>query len=162
MRTRALSSSVSAFSGLLASVCLRYGVAKPSVWPCRRACNRLQISNFRSDSPLNFAWFWFPFGDLMSALRVCGFVRLLAIGSSVPTRALQYWTTARSSMCFLWNFSCLILRWKSGVNRVTVSWPLYSRVCDSGTAVCGCSDERSNRQRLSTTHRRSRSDLGRC
>jgi hypothetical protein len=149
MRTWALSSSVSAFSWLLASVCLRYGVGKPSVWPCTRACNRLQISNFRSDSPLNFTWFWFGFGDVGGALRVYGFVRL-AIASTVPAYALQYWTTARSSMCLCWSFPCLILRWKSGVNQVTVGCPLYSRVCDSGVAECSCSDEPNNRRRLST------------
>jgi hypothetical protein len=139
MRTRALSSSVSAFSGLLASVCLRYGVAKPSLCPCSRDRKYRQFSNFRSDSPLNFSWFWFRFGEVMSALRVCGFVRPLAIASTAPAHALQYWTTARSSMCFSWNFLCLILRWMSCGNRLTVAHPLYSRVRDSGMAVCGCS-----------------------
>jgi hypothetical protein len=161
MRTRALSSLVSAFTRLLASVCLRYGVAVPSLCPCSRGCKHGQFSNFRSDSPLNFTWFWFRFGDVGGALRVCRFVLLLAIASSVPAHALQCWTTARPSMCFSWRLRCLILRWKSGVNQVTVSCPLYSRVWDSGMP-CVVVRMTLAMHRLSTTLQRRRLGLARC
>ena len=87
MKMKALSSSVSAFSSLLASLCLRYGVAKPSVWPRKRGCNRRQFSDFRSDSPLNFISFGFRFGDVGEAFWVYRFLvlQLSALSISVFT-----------------------------------------------------------------------------
>jgi hypothetical protein len=72
MRMKALSTSVSAFSWRLRSVCLRYGVAKPSVWPCRRVWKRPQFNHFRSDSPLTFTWLWFRFSDVGVACACAG------------------------------------------------------------------------------------------
>jgi hypothetical protein len=56
--------SVSTVSWLLPLVCLRYGVAMPSVWPRRRACKQRQFSDFHSDSPLNFTLYWFRVGNV--------------------------------------------------------------------------------------------------
>jgi hypothetical protein len=136
MRMKALSSSVSAFFWLLASVCLRYGVAKPSVWPCRRACKQRQFSNFRSDSPLNFTSFWFRFGDVGEAFRVCRFLGLQSTDGSVSACTLQSWTAADSSICFSWRSSFLVLGWKSCVNQLTVGCPLFAQVRHSGMPVC--------------------------
>jgi hypothetical protein len=134
MRTRALSSSVSAFSWLLASVCLRYGVAKPSVWHCRRASNRLQISNFRSDSPLNFTSFWFRFGDVGQAFRACRFRVLQSCAFRMS--ACTFRPTARCSfVCFCWRLRCLVLGWMSCGHRLMVGHPLYSRVRGSSMAA---------------------------
>jgi hypothetical protein len=136
MRMKALSSSVSAFSWLLASVCLRYGVAKPSVWPCGRACKQRQFSGLRSDSPLNFTPFWFRFGDASKAFRVCRFLVLQSSSCCVSACTLEPLTTAGwSSVCFSWGFRCLVLRWKACVNPLTVGCTLYSRVRQSGMSV---------------------------
>lgn len=74
MRTRVLYSLVSAFSRVLPPDCLRYGVATSSVWPRRTGCNQWQFCDFRSDSPLNFSWFWFQFWNRRENLRVCKFL----------------------------------------------------------------------------------------
>jgi len=146
MRMKAPSSSVSTFFWLLASVCLCYGVAKPSVWPCRRACKQLQFSDFRSDSPLNFTSFWLQFGDVGEAIRVCRVLVLQSTACCVSACTLQSWTTAGcSSICFSWGFRCLVLRWKSCAHSrvaafLTSSPFRYDR-------VCSCSDKCGNRQR---------------
>ena len=80
MRMKALSSSASAFCCRLASVCLRYGVAKHSVWPCRRVCKCPHFNDFRFDSPLNFTLWWFQFRIVGAALRVW---RSLVVHSNV-------------------------------------------------------------------------------
>src|ERR1700739_885527 len=136
MRMKALSSCVSAFFWLLASVCLRYGVAKPSVWPCRRACKQRQFTNFRSDSPLNFTSFWFRFGNVGEAFRACRFLVLQSTDGSVSACTLRSWTAAGSSTCFSWRSSCLVLGWKSCVNQLTVGCPLFAQVRHSGITVC--------------------------
>src|ERR1700691_3321286 len=52
MRTELLSRCI-VVSWLLTSLCLRYGVAKPSVWLCRKACKGRQFKGFGSDYPLD-------------------------------------------------------------------------------------------------------------
>ena len=118
MRMKARSASVSAFSRLLASICLRYGVAKPSVWPRKRGCNRRQFSDFRSDSPLNFTSFGCRFGDVGEPFRVCRFLVLQSSSFSISVFTFQ--STARcSSVYFSWALPCLVLRWRSCANRLT-------------------------------------------
>ena len=141
MRMKALSSTVSAFSSLLASLCLRYGVAKPSVWPRKRGCNRRQCSDFRSDSPLNFTSFGFRFGDVGEAFRVC--LSLVVQLSALSISVFTFQATARCSSAYLsWRLPCLVLRWRSCASRLTVGQPLYSGVRDSDMGrVCGCWDK---------------------
>ena len=91
MRAEALSSPVSAYSCLLTSDCLRYAVAKPSFWPCKRACKRRRFSDFHSDSPLNFTSFWFGFDSVCEAFRICGFVVLQSTVCGVWACKLQLW-----------------------------------------------------------------------
>ena len=137
MRKKALSSLVSAFSCLLASFCLHYGVAKPSVWPRKSGCNRRQFSDFRSDSPLNFTSFWFRFGSVGEAFRACQFFVPQSTARSVSACTLQSWTTARcSSIYFCWRLPCLVSRWKSCVNQFTVERRVHSRVRHAGMTVC--------------------------
>ena len=108
MRMKARSASVSAFSRLLASICLRYGVAKPSVWPRKRGCNRRQFSDFRSDSPLNFTSFGCRFGDVGEPFRVCRFLVLQSSSFSISVFTFQ--STARcSSVYFSWRLPCAVL-----------------------------------------------------
>ena len=137
MRLKALSSSVSAFSSLLTSLCLRYGVAKPSVWPRKRGCNRRQFSDFRSDSPLNFTSFWLRSGDVGEAFWVCRF--LVVQSTACGMSGFPFQSTARcSSVYFSWRLPCLVLRCRSCANRLTVGHPLYSRVRDmAACAVVG-------------------------
>jgi hypothetical protein len=122
MKMKALFSAVSAFSYRLTSVCLRYGVAKPSVWPCGRACNPRQFSVFRSDFPLNFTSFWFRFGDVAESLRVFGFLVPQSIACKLPGSALESWTSVRcSSIRFSWRFPCSVSGRKCSVNQLSVS-----------------------------------------
>lgn len=118
MRTKVLSSSVSAFSRVSPPDCLRYGVAKPSVWPRRTGCNQRQFWDFRSDSPLNFSWFWFQSWNRRENLRVCKFLMPQWNAHSVPACTLRSWTTAGCfSGCFSRYFLCPTLRSKSCVNQ---------------------------------------------
>jgi hypothetical protein len=138
MKMKALSSSVSAFSSLLASLCLRYGVAKPSVWPRERGCNRRQFSDFRSDSPLNFTSFGFRFGGVGEPFRVCRFLVLQSSAFSISVFTFQ--STARcSSVYFSWRLPCRVLRWgscaRSPHSRATAL--LTSSQFRYG-CVCGC------------------------
>ena len=80
MRTELVSACAGAFSWLLPSVCLRYGVALPSVWPRRRLCKLRQFNNFRSDYPLDSSWFWCPNRGVRETLRMCRFL-VLRLGS---------------------------------------------------------------------------------
>jgi len=76
MRTKPVSGCAVAFSWLLPSLCLRYGVALPSVWRRRRPSKLLQFNNFRSDYPLNLNWFWSPNRDVRETLHMRRFLVL--------------------------------------------------------------------------------------
>lgn len=111
MGMKALPSPASAFSWRLRSVCLRYGVAKPSVWPCSMVCKRLQFNHFRSDSPLNFTSWWIRFGDVGEASPVRRFLVVHSTVCGVLARALQSSTSVGCSrVCSSWRFA---LRWRS-------------------------------------------------
>jgi len=64
-------------SWLLTSLCLRYGVAKPSVWLCRKACKPRQFNGFRSDYPLNSVCFGLPYWSVLEHLHVPWFFVVL-------------------------------------------------------------------------------------
>ena len=137
MRTEALPSSASAFFWLLASVCLRFGVAKPSVWPLRRACNRWQFSSFRSDSPLNFSWFWFQFRDVCENLRLCRPLMQQSRGWSICACTLQVLADCWV-FCHLSRMALPLCGIASAVFRQqrTVEHAIHARVSHSGLCVC--------------------------
>jgi hypothetical protein len=54
----------------LTSLCLRYGVAKPSVWLCGKACKLRQFNGFHSDYRLNFSCFGLAYWSVLEHLRV--------------------------------------------------------------------------------------------
>lgn len=87
MRTELVSGCDVAFSWLLPSVCLRYGVALPSVWLRRRLCKLRQFTNFRSDYPLNLSWFWCPNWSVRETLQMCRF--LVLCSGSFSSRTLH-------------------------------------------------------------------------
>jgi len=74
MRTRLISARAVAFSWLLPSVCLRYGIALPSVWLRRRPSKLRQFNNFRSDYPLTLNWFWSPNWNVRAKLHMYRFL----------------------------------------------------------------------------------------
>ena len=66
-------------SWLLTSLCLRYGVAKPSFWLCRRVRKLVRFNDFHSDYPLNLSCFGSLYWSVLEHLRVpCFFVALPA------------------------------------------------------------------------------------
>lgn len=77
MRTELVSGPAGASSWPLPSVCVRYGVAKPSVWLRRRVCKLPQFNNFRSDYPLNLSLFWRQYWNLLGKSSMRSFVVLL-------------------------------------------------------------------------------------
>jgi hypothetical protein len=151
MRMNAVSSSHSALSWLLASVCLRYDVDMPSVCPRQRGRKHPQFSGFRSDSPLTFTsfWyrsddvgeasrFWYRSDDVGEASRLWWFVVMQSDGCSTSCWTLQSLRTGRcSSGCFFCHFRCLVLGWKSCANQFTVGGPRYSGVCHSDMPASG-------------------------
>lgn len=83
MRTERVSWSAGTFLRLLPSVCLRYGIALPSVWLRGRLCKLRQFNKFRSDYPLNLNWFWCPNWNVCETLHMC---RLLVLRSGSFSR----------------------------------------------------------------------------
>lgn len=57
-------------SWLLTSLSLRYGVAKPSVWLCRRVRKLVRFNDFHFDYPLNLSCFGSPYRSVLEHLRV--------------------------------------------------------------------------------------------
>jgi hypothetical protein len=118
MRTATHPSSVSAFSRLLTCDCLRYAVAKPSLWPRTRGCKRRVFSNFGSDSPLNFSWLRSQFSSLRENLRACLSLVLRSTASFASAFRLQrLMTVDRASIYLAWRFPCLFLCCKSRVDQ---------------------------------------------
>jgi hypothetical protein len=66
-------------SWLLTALCLRYGVAKPSVWLRMRVRKLVRFNDFHSDYPLNFSCFGSPYRSVLEHLQLsCFFVALPA------------------------------------------------------------------------------------
>jgi hypothetical protein len=163
MRAEALSSPVSAYSRLLTSDCLRSGVATPSFWPCRRACKQRQFSDFRSDSPLNLTWFWFGFGGVGEAFRICPFVVPQSSVCGVSPCTLPPWMVELLFHLFVLAFAL------SGLALEVSCQSSHSRVPASLTSLPfrygrgrSCSDKCGNLQPGHRSINQSRLDLGRC
>jgi hypothetical protein len=79
-------------SWLLNWLCLRYGVAKPSVWLCRKVCKPCQFNGFASDYPLTLAWFGFPILSVLENWSVRTFRALRSEGSRSVGKLFQSWS----------------------------------------------------------------------
>ena len=79
-------------SWLLNWLCLRYGVAKPSVWLCRKACKPCQFNGFASDYPLTLACFGFQNLSVLENWYVRTFRALRSEGSRSVGKLSQSWS----------------------------------------------------------------------
>jgi len=76
---------------LLNRLCLRYGVAKPSVWLCRQACKPCQLNGFASDYPLTLACFRLPNLSVLENWYVRTFRGLRSEGGRSVGKLSQSW-----------------------------------------------------------------------
>jgi len=79
-------------SWLLNWLCLRYGVAKPSVWLCRQACKPCPFNSFASDYPLTLACFGFQNLSVLENWDVLAFRALRSEGSRSVGKLSQSWS----------------------------------------------------------------------
>jgi len=77
---------------LLNWLCLRYGVAKPSVWLCTQACKPCQFNSFASDYPLTLACFRFQNLSVLENWYVRTFRALRSEGSRSVGNLSQSWS----------------------------------------------------------------------
>ena len=91
MRTELASRRI-VVSWLLTALCLRYGVAKPSVWLCRKACKRRQFNGFGSDYPLNLTCFGFRYWSVLENWYVRTFLALRSEGCRSVGKVSQSWS----------------------------------------------------------------------
>jgi len=91
MRTELASRRI-VVSWLLTSLCLRYGVAKPSVWLCRKACKLCQFNGFGSDYPLNLPCFWLQYWSVLENWYVRTFLALRSEGCRSVGKVSQSWS----------------------------------------------------------------------
>jgi len=108
-------------SWLLTSLCLRYGVAKPSVWLCRKACKPRQFNGFRSDYPLNLTCFGFPYCSVLENWYVRAFLALRSEGRRCVHKVSQSWSQSSANIAVPWTHvargSQIRNRWRSSRYR---------------------------------------------
>ncbi len=92
MTTELVSRRSVVVSWLLTSLCLRYGVARPSVWRCRKACKRRQFNGFGSDYPLNLSCFGFRHWSVLENWYVRTFLALRSEGCRSVRKVSQFWS----------------------------------------------------------------------
>lgn len=85
-------------SWLLTSLCLRYDIAKPSIWLCRKACKRLQFNNFGSDYPLNLTCFGFRYSSVVAKWHVRTFLALRPEGRNSVRKVSHSWSRSRGNI----------------------------------------------------------------
>ncbi len=103
MTTELVSRRTVVVSWLLTSLCLRYGVAKPSVWLCRKACKLHQFNGFRSDYPLNLSCFGLAYWSVLERLHVpCFFVLRWETFRSFR-KVSQSWLQSPGNIAGSWN-----------------------------------------------------------
>ena len=101
-------------SRLLNWLCLRYGVAKPSVWLCRKACKPRQFNGFTSDYPLTLACFGFQDLSVLENLCVRTFRALRSQGSRGVGKLSQTWSQSSGNVAsFCHDLSCVGIRRKA-------------------------------------------------
>jgi len=119
MTTELVSQRSAVVSFLLPSLCLRYGVAKPSVWLCRKACKRRQFNGFRSDYPLNLTCFGSPYCSVFENWYVRAFLR--SEGRRCVHKVSQSWSQSSANIAGSWNHvargSQIRNRWRSSPYR---------------------------------------------
>lgn len=109
-------------SWLLTSLCLRYGVAKPSVWLCRKACKPRQFNGFRSDYPLNLVCFGFPYCSVVEKWYARTFLALRSEGRRSARKVSQSSSQSPGNIAgYTWNSLAarLLIRnhWRSWLAR---------------------------------------------
>ena len=98
MTRRPLSRRTVVVSWLLNWLCFRYGVAKPSVWLCRKACKPRQFSGFGSDYPLTLACFGFQNLSVLENWYGRRFRALGSEGSHRVGKLSQSWSQSPGSV----------------------------------------------------------------
>jgi hypothetical protein len=137
MRLKPRSSYVGAFFWLLASLRLRYDIAKASVCLFSRVCKHRQFSDFRSDSPLTFSSFRFRFGDIGDGLCVCSLLAPQSSASPASRGALHSCVSAtRRSTWLSWPSPLCDLGMEVLCESVTIAYPFHSSIGHFGMAVC--------------------------
>ena len=121
MTTELVSRRTVVVSWLLTSLCLRYGVAKPSVWLCRKARKLCQFNGFRSDYPLNFSCFGLPYWSVLEHLHVQWFFVALPETVCSLHEVSRCWSQSPGNIAFSWNHvargSQIRNRWRSSPYR---------------------------------------------
>ena len=121
MTTELVSQRSAVVSFLLTSLCLRYGVAKPSVWLCRKVSKRRQFNGFRSDYPPTFSCFGLPYWSVLEHLHVPWF--FVALPETVRSlhEASRCWSQSPGKIAVFWNHvahgSQIRNRWRSSPYR---------------------------------------------
>ncbi|GEM_PF-5960031 len=82
----------------LTSLCIRYGVAKPSVWLCRKACKGRQFNGFGSDYPLTLTCFRFGYCSVLENCYVRRFLALRSEGRRSVGEVSQSWSQFRGTV----------------------------------------------------------------
>jgi hypothetical protein len=85
-------------SWLLPSLCLRYGIAKPSIWLCRKACKRRQFNDFGSDYPLNLTCFGFRYSSVVAKWHMRTFLALRSEGCNSVRKVSHSWSQSRGNI----------------------------------------------------------------
>ena len=113
-----------AFFRQLTSLCLRYGVAKPSVWLCRRVCKLRRFNCFRFDYPLYLGCFSLPFWSFLERLDVHWlFVPLRGTVPGFYKVSLSWFRCARNIAVY----SCSDLAPSSLIRKHLRSSPFHDR-----------------------------------
>jgi len=130
MTTELVSQRSAIVSFLLPSLCLRYGVAKPSVWLCKKACKRRQFNGFRSDYPLVLTCFWSRYWSVLEKWYVRTFLAPCSEGCRGVGNVSQSWSQSSANIAGSWNHvargSQIRNRWRSSRYR---GHPLTTAYC---------------------------------
>jgi hypothetical protein len=90
-------------SWLLTSLCLRYGVANPSVWLCRKACKPCPFNGFRSDYPLHLTCFWSRYWSVLEKWYVRTFLAPRSEGCRGVGNVCQSWSQSSAKIAGSWD-----------------------------------------------------------
>jgi hypothetical protein len=90
-------------SWLLTSLCLRYGVANPSVWLCRKACKPRPFNGFRPDYSLNLTCFWSRYWSVLEKWYVRMFLAPRSEGCRGVGNVSQSWSQSSAKIAGSWD-----------------------------------------------------------
>jgi hypothetical protein len=122
MTTEPVSLRTVVVSWLSISLRLRYGIAKPSVWLCRKAYKLRQFNGFRSDYPLNLSCFGFAYWSVREYLHVPWFFVALPVTVCILHELSRSWLRPPVNIAgYIWNHlgARLLIRnrWGSSSSR---------------------------------------------